>query len=186
MNLIKKFQKIFGEKKTENITKEGIDATEKFQNIFFHLTDNIEKVPTSIKNLFLSNFIYRVIAHQYFHTIDEKSANFFKEKIRSKIEEIQADPIIYKYVDLEPNHVKRSRSIGLEIQNTEYADCDVFVMVNTFSTYTPNIIPLHTIRVLASTTTQLQFDIYFSECYLSIKSIGYPTKIKTRINYLPI
>ncbi len=118
-------------RKTVQIKTEGITATEQFQKVCFKVYENIEKTPSIIKGIFLSNIIRRTFSHRIFQTIDEKEASFFPKNIKTKTFSVDATTTTNTFIYFTDEILSRQRLATIQVAN--YATtgaCSISIVSN--------------------------------------------------------
>ncbi len=175
-----KFFGIEQKKGTNGITEKGITAIEKFQRVFFRIYEDIEKIPKSINEIFISNIIRRTLSHNIFTTIDQKTSSFFKEKIFDKTKKYtvttSSDTYVYPTISIS----KKAKGVGISVKNMSASSvCNVHITTTESG-------DLYFFQVQPDSVFSFQFELSFIGYLIVLRQLSANGDVTVSTEYSPL
>ncbi|DAZ85547.1 TPA_asm: hypothetical protein [Altiarchaeum virus] len=174
-----KFFGIEQKKGTKGVTEEGITATEKFQRVFLRLFENIEKIPKSVSEIFVSNIMRRTLSYNIFSTIDQKTGSFWKEKIfdTEKKYAVTTSNDMHVY----PSYAlsKKAKGVGISIYNMSAGVCNVHITTTDGG-------DLYFFQIQGDSVFSFQFELFFPGYLINLRQLTANGNVTVSTNYSPL
>lgn len=179
MKALDLFKKDIG--KTAAINEKDIPVEEKFQQVFIPTEELLERVPSIIKKIYLSNITHRVFSIPFYTAIDETTSSLFKEKIETEVKEYTVSNTQITYANVDNTLVERSRGVGVDVyNNSSTSSCDVHIRPYNVDS------DLYFFTVNPEKHFYFQFEYFFRTLSIGLKQQTASDNVRVRLSFIPL